>query len=196
MYRKCSLFLPVVLTTMIGNVASAGILYPGPPSWWTYMYLGEKAAPGSGSTALDGKWSHDNGSDVWDESPLGAGVPGGASALTDAGVTFLRIQDCGDPRPNPADPSNRKIMFGHVMSGEVDAATSLNILDNGVTITFRARIPTSGLLDQLNTAGAKTPYPAGGDGYTVHDGGKDNFSVRQANGDKIVSFRAGSRCGR
>jgi hypothetical protein len=177
----------VLLTAVICGSASAGILYPGGSTWWTYMYQGDKAAPGGAFTALDGKWSHDNGSDVWDESAIGNGAPGGASALTEEGVTFLRIQDCGDPRPNPADPSNRKIMFGHSVTGDVKTVGD-TILDSGVTITFRARIPTSGLLDELDTAGAKTPYPAGGDGYVPHDGGKDNFSVRQSTGDQIVSF--------
>jgi len=76
-------------------------------------------------------------------------------------------------------------MFGHSMGGDIDATVAETILDSGVTITFRARIPTSGLLDDL-VGGA--PYPAEGDGYVPHDGGKDNFNVRQSNGDKLISF--------
>jgi hypothetical protein len=178
----------VLLMVVLGGSATAGILYPGSSSWWTYMYQGDKASPGAGFTALDGKWSHDNGSDEWDESEIGKGAPGGAIALKEGDTTFLRMQDCGDPRPNPADPSNRKIMFGHSVTGDLKSGVADTILDAGVTITFRARIPTSGPLDDLNTAGAKTPYPAGGDGYVPHDGGKDNFNVRQSSGDKIISF--------
>lgn len=190
MYRKSlsTLFTVVVLTTVFTSYAFAGVLYPAPASWWTHMYEGKKAAPGGGFTALDGKWSHDNGSDAWDESVIGQGAPGGVMALEEGGTSFLRMQDCGDPRPNPADPSNRKIMFGHGMTGEVNADIAGTILDTGVTISFRARIPTSGTLDPLNSGGTETPYPAEGDGYVPHDGGKDNFSVRQSTGDKVISF--------
>ncbi len=179
----CCLFVMVLVAVACGR-ASAETLYSAPSSWWTYMYQGDKAAPGAAFTALDGKWSHDNGSDQWDESAIGTGAPGGASALTEGDTTFLRLQDCGDPRPNPADPSNRKVFFGHSVSGDVDAATAGAILDDGVTISFRARIPTSGPLDELTTG----PYPAEGDGYVLHDGGKSIFGVRQSTGDKIVSF--------
>jgi len=189
MYRRSILtcLTVILLMAMFSNDALAGA-YPAPASWWTYVYKGEKAASGGAFSALDGTWSHDNGSDVWDESVIGAGAPGGAMALKDGDVSFLRIQDCGDPRPSPADPSNRKIMFGHSISSEVKGDVAGTILDAGVTISFCARIPTSGPLDDLNSGGTKTPYPAGGDGYVPHDAGKDNFSVRQSNGDKLVSF--------
>ncbi len=187
MYRKSVLFTVVVLTAMFSSYALASV-YPAPANWWAHMYEGKKASPGGAFSALDGTWSHDNGSDAWDESEIGQGAPGGAMALEEDGTTFLRMQDCGDPRPNPADPSNRKIMFGHSITGDVGGDVAGTVLDTGVTISFRARIPTSGPLDDLNDGGSKTPYPVEGDGYVPHDGGKDNFNVRQSNGDKVISF--------
>jgi len=186
-------FVTILLVlTLVGSSAFAQRLYPGPPSWWAYFFDGDTAAPGGGFGALDGTWSHDNGSDEWDETAIGEGRPGGASALTEDGTTFLRLQDTGDPRDHgQSDPgSNRKIMFGHTMGGDIDTGVAQGILDDGVTITFRARIPTSGPLDDIHPDGGGdvSPYPAGGDGYLPHDGGKDNFNVRQSDGDQLVSF--------
>ncbi len=41
-----------------------------------------------------------------------------------------------------------------------------------------------------NAAGGSgiTPWPAGGDGYVISDDGKGNISVRQSQGDQIISF--------
>ncbi|MBN2133111.1 MAG: hypothetical protein JW741_26660, partial [Sedimentisphaerales bacterium] len=153
---------------------------------WAYTYTGDAAVAGAGYTALDGTWSHDNGSDEWDGSTIGQGRPGGASSLNG----YLRIQDPGDPRDySLADPgSNRKIAFAHSITSDI-AGAAARILD-GVTILFRARVATGTPLDGLYPAGGAgtTPWPAGGDGYVTHDAGKGNFNIRQSEGDEIVSF--------
>jgi hypothetical protein len=152
---------------------------------WTYTFTGDLAAPGAAYTALDGTWSHDNGSDAWDESGIGQGRPGGASSIDG----YLRLQDPGDPRDYAMpDPSNRKLMFGHSITTDLGAAAD-NILD-GVTISFRARLATGAPLDDAHPDGGAgiTPWPAGGDGYVVSDDGKGNFSVRQSQGDQLISF--------
>jgi hypothetical protein len=181
---KKILFVMSALMLVCG-AAQAGIAYPDPAGGWTYVYTGDAAAAGADYLALDGTWSHDNGSDAWDESVIGAGRPGGASAIDG----YLRLQDTGDPRQHgPGDPSNRKLYFGHSITNDIGAAGDA-ILD-GVTLSFRARVATSGPLDDLNPAdgSAIAPWPAGGDGYVVHDGGKGNFSVRQMTDDKNISF--------
>jgi CHRD domain-containing protein len=164
-------------------------VYDDPVGGWTYVLDGTQVIAGPGGTnftSLDGTWSHDNGSDTWDGSAVGGtfaagtNAPGGVSSIDG----YLRIQDPGDPRnAGFADPGNRKIYFGHNISAE-GAAT--NVLDSGVTLHFRARIPTAGLLDDRFIT-AQTNYPASGDGYQIHDGGKGNFGVKQASGG-IVSF--------
>jgi hypothetical protein len=124
-HKAASAFCSVCL--LLGVASShAQPAFPAPPGGWTYIYNGDQllvGAAGSGATSLDGTWTHDNGSDEWDGSQIG-GVfdatnrPGGASLGTNAGVTYLRMQDVGDPRDfnyttnNFNDPgSNRKVCW-------------------------------------------------------------------------------------
>jgi hypothetical protein len=170
----------------------AGAVYPAPTGGWTYIYDGDTdtaGGDGSGFTSLDGTWSHDNDSDTWDGSKIGGtladgtNAPGGAMSITEDGITYLRMQDTGDPRiANFTDGvDNRKLYMGHDLSNDNPSDT---LLDDGVTLTFRARIPTpsntKGPIDALYPQGATgpTPYPAGGDGYLNSDGGKGNFGIR------------------
>ncbi|MBN2270694.1 MAG: PEP-CTERM sorting domain-containing protein [Sedimentisphaerales bacterium] len=154
-----------------------------------YNYNGSADAPGSGSVfdALDGTWSHNNGSDEWDGTGIGAGRPGGASSLTLGTDTFLRIQDTGDPRDyGMPDPSNRKIYFGHDLTAD---GVSDTFLDDGITLAFRARLSTPPPLDDLHPdgGGGIVPFPAGGDGYLIHDGGKGSIGLHQ-NAGGTISF--------
>ncbi len=179
----------VCLGLAIGLSASAamgGVSYLDPAGGWTYIYTGDQAAPD-----LDGTWDHDNGSDQWDESIIGADAPGGAMVLTEGIATFLRVQDTGDPRDHAMpDPSNRKVYFGHSLTNEIDAAVADTILDNGATISFRARIATKPPLDNVHPdgGGAVTAWASGGDGYVIHDGGKGSFGICQTGPTKSVSF--------
>ena len=185
MKRLVGFGMAFMFLTALTGTASAGIAFADPPGGWTYTYAGDADASGppdntQGWTALDGTWSHENGSDETDGSRLGAGVAGGFQALTEGVTTFLRIQDPGDPRDygGVTDPSNRKIFFGHDITAEGASAT---ILNDGVTISFRARIATTPPLDdnQPDGGGGIVSYPAGGDGYVTHDGGKGNFGICQ-----------------
>ena len=101
---------------------------------------------------------------------------------------FVRIQDSGDPRDyGLSDPgSNRKIYLGKNIAEEGGTDT---ILDDGATLHFMARIPTEGLIDPVHVdgGGGVEDYPAGGDGYENHDGGKGNIGIKQGSGG-IVSF--------
>jgi hypothetical protein len=147
---------------------------------------------------LDGTWTHSNASDSFDGSEIGGvlsndggygvkNAPGGASTNIQDGVTFLRLQDPGRPdRFGFSDPSNRKIYFGHNIGSDMDPAKALTIMRDGVTLTFRARIPTLAKagppLDELYrdlTPYTLRPYPENGDGYVTSDGGKGNFVIRE-----------------
>jgi len=167
-------------------------IFDAPPGGWSYMYI---ANPGEDNpavgNALDGTWDHDNGSDEWDGSAIGAGRPGGAQVITPDPDSYLRIQDTGDPRDHGmGDPgSNRKVGFTKDIRPLIPDGH--DILDDGVTMTFRARLATDGPLDDVHPdgGGATAPWPAGGDGYLIHDGGKGLFGIHQEEGDdQTISF--------
>ena len=177
--------------------ATAQVAFPTPLGGWDYIYQGDevKYVPdGEGYGSLDGTWSHDNGSDQWDGSEIGGDFgdgnrPGGAMVISEGDTTYLRIQDTGDPRDyGYSDPgSNRKVYLGHDLTA--DGATD-TVMDDGVTLIIRARIPTSGPLDELHRDGQQAngvqPYPEKGDGYVTSDGGKGNFVIKQAGGGAIA----------
>ena len=177
------------LALLAAGTASANPIYPDPAGGWTYVFTGDAAAAGTGGfTALDGTWSQDNGSDSWDGTGIGVGAPpGGASALTEGSAGFLRMQDTGDPRDYAMpDPSSRKLYFGHDIGAESAAST---IVNDGVTISMRARVATGTPLDDRHPdgGGGIVPWPATGDGYLIHDGGKGSFGIK-GSGTGIVSF--------
>jgi hypothetical protein len=177
MYRKF-IYLSIVALVLcwVASTASAGVSYPNPLGGWTYTYTGDGAA-NPDAAALDGTWDHNNGSDAWDGSIIGAGTAGGVNALSDGSVNFLRIQDA---LTSGSGTDSRKICFGHSITNDIGATIAGPLLDNGVTISFRACLSTTSPLDGT--------WPAGGDGYVPHDGGKDTFSIRQSTSDKIISF--------
>ena len=186
----------------------AGAAYPPPTGGWQYIFNGDKDTAGddgSGFTSLDGTWNHDNDSDQWDGSKLGGtlvsganfgegNAPGGVMSITEDGVTFLRMQDTGDPRnygfPDPY--SNRKVYFVHDITAEGAPDT---IIDDGVTLSFRSRIPTpkntTAPIDSLHLSGQEAegpkPYYDGGDGYLISDGGVGNVGIKQLGGG-MISF--------
>jgi hypothetical protein len=129
---------------------------------------------------LDDTWDHDNGSDQWDETGPGEGNPGGAVSLTEDDVTFLRIQDTGDPRDyGMGDPgSNRKVYLTRLTDLSLD----------GLTLEVRMRVATTAPLDDQHPDGGAgvAPWPAEGIGYHIRDGGKGMFGV--SDGVGIISF--------
>ncbi len=175
-------------------------LYAEPPEGWTYSFNGDAAAS-EDEAALDGTWSQNNGSDAWDGSVIGEGSPGGASALDDGGEAFLRMQDPGDPRDfDIADPSNRKVSFhrdllsdGANVDNGGNFAEGFKPLRDGVTLNFRARLPTpstGGPLDQIHSGDMKD-VPAEGDGGTIHDSGKGMFGIHEADTEDIDTDKSG-----
>src|SRR2546427_3089646 len=189
-------------------IAGPGLAYPDPPGGWTYTFKGDAGVFGTGAfDALDGTWNRNNGSSEWDGSALGPTIattnkPGGVMVVanglhqSETNVTYLRIQDPGNPSQYSgaanngcggctiANPANRKILFVHNMTAEGCPDT---VLDDGFTITFRARIPTPGNttapLDPLYPSGESgsgpQPYPADGDGIILQDNANGCLSARQ-----------------
>jgi len=209
----CTLFL--ISFTLIGHYVKGAIpAYPPPAGGWTYFFDGDQAVCGSGAfDSLDGTWNRSNGSSEWDCSPIGPTIattnyPGGVMTInngsnpSETGINYLRIQDPGNPPGYSgmanngcggctiANPANRKILFVHDMTAEGAADT---VLDDGFTISFRARIPTpaktSAPLDPLypngEAANGPQPYPANGDGIIIQDNANGCLSARQLAGGKI-----------
>ncbi|MBN1466880.1 T9SS type A sorting domain-containing protein [candidate division KSB1 bacterium] len=182
-----------VLFTMSG-LALASNIYEPPEGGWTYKFDGNEWGD---DPALDGLWSHDNGSDAWDATLIGDGMPGGVTDYTeiagDVTTTFIRIQDPGDPRSYGfSDPTNRKIYLHYDITTNDAPAGDATLLDDGITLSFRSRIAVPGgefELDDLHAADGLGPddWPATGDGYIIHDGGKGNFGLHQSGGG-IISF--------
>jgi len=157
------------------SAGGAGIIYvddieygrpaPEPVPEPSYIYDG---------TALDDVWNHDNGSDEWDGTGPGEGRPGGVAALVEDDVTFLRVQDTGDPRDyDLGDPgSNRKIYLTRATDAALD----------GLSLEFCIRVATSAPLDDMHPDGGAgiEPWPAEGIAYHVRDGGKGMISVGEA----------------
>jgi len=145
-----------------------------------YTYDGDAAVAGEADDhdSLDGTWDHNNGSDAWDGTGIGEGSPGGASALVEDGVTFLRIQDTGDPRDYGfSDPSNRKVYLSHPIDFGLD----------GARLEFRIRVATTPPLDDLHPdGGAGTePWPEGGIGYHIRDDGKGMIGIGEVDMEPI-----------
>lgn len=179
-------FMIICIFVLFVISLSAQVNYAPPPGGWSYAYECDTVAT-EANAALDGTWMHENLSDDWAGDIIGEGPPGGVSLLTEGSTSYIRLQDCGDPRDfGWPEPSNRKISFLRFIHKDgLNAAQT--ILDDGMTLAFRARISTGDPLDSLyaNNATEVVPWPAEGNGYYVHDGGVGNFSVRQQYGGYI-----------
>jgi len=187
--RKLML-LVIVSVLCLSCGAFAGVVYTAPAGGWSYVYNGDAVADDV-SAALDGTWDHksgSDGSDAWDGSAIGSANPGGVSALTDGAITYIRIQDTGDPRDYGfSKPSNRKFTFAHNM--DLDGVDGSAILDNGVTLSFRTRIPTTGPLDDRHPDGGGAQAAWTPAGYVIHSDGYAPVAIKQGSGkDGCIGF--------
>jgi hypothetical protein len=134
---------------------------------------------------LDG-WDHDNSIDMWDGSAIGEGNPGGASAMAEDDVTYLRIQDTGDPRYYGSTKPTKKTNYSILLTQPTDFAL------DGAILEFRARIATTGTLDAWRKKGgglASTglfDWPAGGLGGSFDNYGRGNIGISEK-GKGIIS---------
>lgn len=120
------------------------------------------------------------------DPPVPPPAPGGVGTFTEGATTYLRMQDPGRPDnwgwadkgtqgfvggPRQ-EGNNRKIEFKHQMNRDAGFSGRDDILDFGVTISFRTRIATAatGPLDAIYPEGGGTtpmPWPTNGVGYPV-----------------------------
>src|SRR5262245_34568504 len=170
------------------NACAAAAIWQNNSSQW------EGSAPGAplGGTPYPQ-------SDLWNPSKpvLPPPAPGGVGTYTESGTSFLRIQDPGDPLSNgwlekgnqvsPSKPqqegSNKRIEFKHEMARDPLFSDRQDILDFGVTLSFRARIATAahGPLDSAfpENGSGPTPWPTDGLGYRLSSNGRAMVFVQQ-----------------
>jgi PEP-CTERM motif-containing protein len=81
--------------------------------------------------------------------------------------------------------------FAHDMGQDAAVTNGGTILDDGVTLNFRIRIPTSSPLDDMypNGGGGPDPWPGSGIGYVIHSDGMGPIGIKQGTGgDGMISF--------
>jgi hypothetical protein len=188
--KKSFLWAAVVAMSLPATTLRAGVAYSDPDGGWSYLYTGDEVAGEDAFASLDGTWDHENGSDAWDGFPIDGdnSAPGGVNSITEDEVTFARFDDTGDPRNDGFDdPSNRKIYLTHDIS---DDDPDGDLVQAGITLTFRARLATTGLFENTFVEEGV------GDGYYILDGGKGTFTVRSANaGQSTISFALSTSVG-
>ena len=173
-------------TLLFASIVYGGVSYQDPAGGWRYKYNGTFPATGingyppgfgDGATqALDGTWRHDQ-TDRWDGSAPGDTAlpypaPGGIGAYTEGATTYIRLQDPGNPEQHswPQDDgtdktrnSNRRLNLAHQIDSDgALSGTQYLVLDNGFTVSFRARIPNSGPLDNAYTLENRNQFPFSG----------------------------------
>ena len=149
--------------------------YLPPGGGWDYLFEGDGAA-GSATEALDGTWNHNNSSDQWDGTAPGTGNPGGISVVPVSGEPGNSALLMVDAVTTSGTNNNRRFALTHdLASGE---GVPEDFLDDGATIAFRMRLPTS--------AG---DLPSAPDGLNPHSGGKGMINLRSAGGR--ISFAMG-----
>jgi hypothetical protein len=149
--------------------------YSPPTGGWDYIYNGDAAAS-STSAALDGTWDHDNSFDEWDGSAPGAGNPGGLGIVPVAGEAGNNALLMVDAVTVSGNDNNRRLALTHDLAA--GQGVPGDFLDDGATISFRARLPSD------------APDLGGGpNGLDPPSGQKGIFNIRQDSGR--LSFSLG-----
>lgn len=165
-----------IAATVVASIkVEAGIAFAPPPGGWAYLYTGDAgggAPRRQNQFALDGTWRHEVGSDEWNGDGRGPSNPPPGGVEANNGI--LTIEDA--VTTGSGENNNRKIYFIHSITQE--GITAQNLLDSGVTITFRARLTPPDGKNEI-------PLP---NGYGIFSSGKGMFGVRQSNPSSIISF--------
>ncbi len=176
----------VIVTNISGVVTSAPVQltvrgvndprYPTPQGGWSYIYQGD-AASNSLTASLDGRWNRQNGIDSWDG--LGRGAGNGAIGGVEATNGILTLEDANAVGTTGSD--NRRFYFTHDINSDAPVTNANSILNDGVTLTFRARLtpPTDPKLELTNAP----------NGWVNTNDGKGIFGLRQAGSSGLlISF--------
>jgi len=150
--------------------------YPTPQGGWTYIYQGN-AASNSLTASLDGTWNRQNGIDSWDG--LGRGAGNGAIGGVEATNGILTLEDANAVGTSGFD--NRRFYFTHDINADPPVTNANSLLNDGVTLTFRARLtpPSDPRLELTNAP----------NGWVNTNDGKGIFGIRQAGASGLlISF--------
>jgi uncharacterized repeat protein (TIGR01451 family) len=149
--------------------------YPTPQGGWTYLFHGGDVA-NSLTAALDGSWNHENNSDAWSGDGRGVGNELAGGVSTTNGI--LTIEDVV---ASGSGFNNRRYYFTRDLAQEPGVTNASTLLNDGVTLTFRARLtpPTDPLLELTNAP----------NGLVNISDGKGMFGIRQAGSSGLlISF--------
>jgi uncharacterized repeat protein (TIGR01451 family) len=141
-----------------------------PPGGWSYTYegIGVQGGACKPATALDGSWSSANFSSEWDG--LGRGPGTGAAGGISSTNSILTIEDIDSLT---GTCNNRKIYFTRDLALDSATTNAEHILDNGVTIAFRARLTHQSVQPPPDNPGLP-------DGWGIFSDGKGHFNVHQS----------------
>lgn len=175
-------YYSVVVTNAEGAITSAlarltvrltnDPAYPAPNLGWTYLYGGVGVASGL-TNALDGSWDHQNDSWLGDGRGTNNGLVGGLSSSN--GV--LTIED-GVTGTTGGTFNNRRFNFLRNVALDASVTNADTLLNDGVTLTFRARLTPPGdpWIELTNAP----------NGLVNNADGKGMFSIRQAGGGGML----------
>lgn len=141
-------------------------VYPTPHFGWSYLY-GGNGIDGSLSAALDGTWNHEQDSWSGDGRGAGNGPVGGVSSSNG----IVTIED-GVTSAAGGTFNNRRFYFTRNLAQDAAVTNASSLLDDGVTLTFRARLtpPTDPLLEITDAP----------NGLINNSDGKGMFGIRQS----------------
>jgi hypothetical protein len=172
--KKIALLLSVIGIIPINHL-KGGIAYGPPPGGWSYIYTGDSASGApryQNQFALDGTWRHEVSSSEWNGDIRGLANPPKGGVESNNGILTIEDAESSTTSTN----NNRKIYFIHSITQ--DGVNLNNMLDTGVTISFRARLTPSDGKEEITLP----------NGYGIFSDGKGMFGVRQSNPSAIISF--------
>ncbi len=147
-------------------------VYPAPHSGWSYLY-GGSGIDGSLSAALDGTWNHELDSWSGDSRGAGNGPIGGLSSSNG----IVTIED-GVTSAAGGTFNNRRFYFTRNLAQDSAVTNAGSLLDDGVTLTFRARLtPPSDPLVEITNAP---------NGLINNSDGKGMFGIRQSGSSGLL----------
>ena len=168
------------------SAGSVNLTFQQPVGGWTYAYDGSWTTVQGGTNiggyrpnvTLDGSWSASNGSSEWAGDARGAGNGPLGGISTNNGIVTVEDINFGSGTGN-----NRKIYFTRDFANDSATTNAAQIMDGGITISFRARLTQADVVPA--TDNTTNTFP---DGWGLFSDGKAHFNVRSAGNDSIVGF--------
>jgi hypothetical protein len=177
---------PASCSFTVQVLPSVSLAYLEPTGGWTYSYDGSWTTVQGGTniggyhpnSTLDGSWSSSNSSSEWAGDARGAGNGPIGGISTNNGILTIEDIDFGSGTAN-----NRKIYFTRDFARDAVTTTPSKIADNGVTISFRARLTQPDVVPASDNPTNTFP-----DGWGIFSDGKGHFNVYQSGPSSMIGF--------